>query len=82
MDLETRGKQIVTAAAGSSKFGSVRPIPPRLGRFTMALIKILEPELARKATYESVITSIGRLGRMQVPLAVGSRKHARLWFEE
>jgi len=55
---------------------------PRQGRFTFALIKILESEMARKATYESVITSIGRLGRLQVPLAVGSRKHARLWFEE
>ena len=60
---------------------SSRP-SPRHGRFTLALIKILESDLARMATYDSVITSIGRLGRMQVPLAVGSRKHARLWFEE
>ena len=54
----------------------------RHGRFTLALIKVLESEMAKEATYESVITSIGRLGRLQVPLAVGSRKHARLWFEE
>jgi len=67
-----RGK-MVTPVTGPS---------PRQGRFTLALIKILESEMARKATYESVIKSIGRLGRLQVPLAVGSRKHARLWFEE
>ena len=54
----------------------------RVGHFTMALTKILESELAVKATYESVIKSIGRLGHLQVPLAVGSRKHAQLWFEE
>ena len=39
----------------------------RQGRFTLALVKILVSEMARNAMYESVITSIGRLGRMQVP---------------
>ena len=40
---------------------------PSQGRFTLALVKILVSEMARNAMYESVITSIGRLGRMQVP---------------
>ena len=73
-DLDTRGRSVVPAPWWPSQ-------STRQGRFTMALIKVLVSEVARKATYESVITSIGRLGRMQVPLAVGSRKHARLWFE-
>ena len=84
-DLDTRGK-VVSPDAGPQRlnFGRVgdHPISTRQGRFTMALIKVLESEVARKATYESVIKSIGRLGRMQVPLAVGSRRHSRLWFEE
>ena len=54
----------------------IPPPNPRQGRFTLALVKILVSEMARNAMYESVITSIGRLGRMQVPVAVGS--HARL----
>ena len=75
-DFQPRGKMSL-AVAGDL----VRP-SPRQGRFTTALVKILESEMARGATYESVITSIGRLGDLQVPLAVGSRKHARLWFEK
>jgi hypothetical protein len=65
---------------GMRRTWPVTRLSPRQGRFTLALIKILESEMARKATYESVITSIGRLGRMQAPVAVGSRKHAQLWF--
>ena len=80
-DFVTRG--MMNLPASGNPMRPTRPRrSPRQGRFTLALIKILESEMAREATYESVITSIGRLGRLQVPLAIGSRKHARLWFEE
>ena len=34
------------------------------------------------ATYASVINPIGRLGPMQVPVAVGLRKGSNFWFDE
>ncbi|KAJ7464422.1 caspase domain-containing protein [Mycena latifolia] len=54
---------------------------PRHGRFTWALIKILESKMGADATYASVIKAMGALGPMQVPVAVGTRKDFRLWFE-
>ncbi|KAJ7464428.1 caspase domain-containing protein [Mycena latifolia] len=54
---------------------------PRYGRFTWALIKILESKMGADATYASVIKAMGPLGQMQVPVAVGTRKDSRLWFE-
>jgi len=52
------------------------------GCFTWALMKLLKSEEGKNATYESVITQIGRLGPMQVPVGFGSRRTARLWFGE
>jgi Caspase domain len=53
------------------------------GRFTWALVKALESEEGRTATYESIVTKlIGRLGPTQMPLAAGTRKASRLWFED
>ncbi|KAJ7464435.1 caspase domain-containing protein [Mycena latifolia] len=54
---------------------------PRYGRFTWVLIKILESKMGADATYASVIKAMGALGPMQVPVAVGTRKDSRLWFE-
>ena len=62
--------------------GGITAPSPRHGRFTWALIKILESDMGINATYASVINSIGRLGPMQVPVAVGLRKGSKLWFEE
>ena len=47
-----------------------------------SLIKILESDTGIDATYALVINSIGRLGPMQVPVAVGLRKGSNLWIEE
>ena len=79
-DLGTHGMMRLPASGAASE--DPKEDSARQGRFTMALVKILQSEMARNATYESVISSIGRLGRMQVPVAIGSRKHTRLWFEE
>jgi hypothetical protein len=49
--------------------------------FTWALVKVLKSEEGKTATYESVITKlVGRLGHMQMPLAAGTRKASRMWF--
>ena len=61
--------------------GGITARSPRHGRFTWALIKILESDMGINATYASVINSIGRLGPMQVPVVVGLRKDSNLWFE-
>ena len=63
-------------------FGGITSRPLRHGRFTWALVKILESDMGINATYSSVINSIGRLGRTQVPVAVGLRKDSKLWFNE
>ncbi|KAJ7481733.1 caspase domain-containing protein [Mycena latifolia] len=65
----------------SQREGHLDQPSPRYGRFTWALIKILESEIGADATYTSVIKAMGALGPMQVPVAVGSRKDSRLWFE-
>jgi len=65
-----------------SFLGTTTGPSPRHGRFTWALIKILESDMGINATYTSVIDLIGKLSPMQVPVAVGSRKHSKLWFEE
>ena len=62
--------------------GGITSRPLRHGRFTWALIKILESDMGINATYLSVIKSIGRLGPKQVPVAVGSRKNSKMWFNE
>ncbi|PPQ96528.1 hypothetical protein CVT26_010456 [Gymnopilus dilepis] len=54
--------------------------PIRHGRFTWALIKILQSKQTNKLTYESVIRSIGSLGPLQQPVVVGSGKSSKLWF--
>ena len=77
-DWQYRGR-ITSPVAG---FGGLTSRSLRHGRFTWALIKILESDMGRKATYASVINSIGRLGPMQVPVVVGLRKDSNLWFDE
>ena len=73
-----RGR-VTNSVAG---FGGITSRSLRHGRFTWALIKILESDMGINATYSSVIKSIGRLGPMQVPVAVGLRKDSNLWFNE
>jgi len=75
--LPTRGMRLEPYGLGSLTRHS-----PRFGRFTWALVKILESDRGINATYESLITSIGRLGNLQVPVVVGSRKGSSLWFED
>ena len=65
-DLGTHGMMRLPASGAASEDPKEDSLIPRQGRFTMALVKILQSEMARNATYESVISSIGRLGRMQV----------------
>ena len=77
-DWQARGR-ITSPIAGP---GGITARSPRHGRFTWALIKILESDMGINATYASVINSIGRLGPMQVPVAVGLRKGSNLWFEQ
>ena len=61
--------------------GTVTNSSTRYGHFTYALIKILKSDRARNTTYEKVIELVGRLGDMQIPVAIGQTSR-RLWFEE
>jgi len=61
---------------------SIKEVSPRYGRFTWALVKVLQSKMGRTATYASVIASIGGFEDMQVPVAVGSRTNSRLWFRD
>ena len=54
----------------------------RHGLFTFALIKFLESEEGRGATYEGVIRLINRLRYPQMPMAIGAGKTSLLWFRE
>ena len=67
---------------GSTIEMGVGPGNRRHGLFTFAIIKVLESEEGRGATYEGVIQLIGHLRKSQMPKAIGISKDSLLWFTQ